>query len=181
MKRVLLGILLLTMLFGQIFAGGNQQSSGTDTAQRTVLRVVDWSDSTKIQRDAFHVEFMKRHPNVVVEYTMLTIDQFRNTVLTAIQSGSGPDLFPVPVGMRLALPVSEKWYVPMDNYITKEFLATIEPNLLREGYQKIDGKLYVLPDWAPLPSPFIFYNRDILAEAGLDPARIRTYDDFRDA
>jgi ABC-type glycerol-3-phosphate transport system substrate-binding protein len=145
------------------------------------LRVVDWSDSNKVRRDAFHQEFMAKYPNINVEYSMMTIDQFRNTALTAIQSGDAPDLFPVPSGMKLAMAVSENWYVPLENYVTRDFLNTINPAYIVDGYQKINGKLYVLTEWGGVSSALVYYNKDILAEAGVDPAKIKTYADFRDA
>jgi ABC-type glycerol-3-phosphate transport system substrate-binding protein len=185
MKKLFLVTVLLATVVALGFTGGKQQGSGGassgGTVEKVTLKVMDWSDSNKIQRDDFHREFMARHPNVTIEYTMLTIDQFKNTALTAIQSGDAPDLFPVPTGMKLGLAVAENWYTPMDNYITKEFLATIDPNSMIEGYQTVNGKLYVLPENVGLNSAFIFYNRDILTEAGLDPAKIRTYAEFRDA
>ena len=160
MKKFLLVAVLAAVVFGPIFAGGGAQRGARADDGRVTLRVVDWSDSVKPQRDIFHSNFMRRHPNVNVEYTMLTIDQFRNTALVAIQAGDAPDLFPIPVGMRLALAVSENWFVPMENYVTRAFIDTIDPNFILEGYQKLDGVLYVLPEWASIPSAFLFYNKE---------------------
>jgi ABC-type glycerol-3-phosphate transport system substrate-binding protein len=174
---VVLALLVAAIPFA--FAGG-EQGKGV-ASDKITLRIVDWSDSNKIQRDEFHKKFMERHPNVIIEYTMVTVDQFRNTSLTAIKSGNAPDLFPVPANMKLAVPVSENWFAALEDYLTKDFLNTIDPNYLLEGYQKINGKLYVLPENVGLASPFMYYNKDILAESGVDPAKIITYADFRDA
>ena len=38
---------------------------------------------------------------------MLTVDQFKNTIVTMIKSGEGPDLFPIPVGLTLNTAVEE--------------------------------------------------------------------------
>ena len=60
------------------------------------LRIYDWSDSTLVYRQKFHEEFMANNPDIKIEYTQLTIDQFNSTVVGAIQNGEGPDLFPFP-------------------------------------------------------------------------------------
>lgn len=152
-----------------------------DSDEKITLKVVDWSDSTKIQRDEFHKKFMEEHPNINIEYTLLTMDQFKNTALTAIKSGDAPDLFPVPNGMKLGLAVSENWFAPMEDYVTEDFLSTINEMYMLEGYQKIEDKLYVLPENVGIANPFIYYNKDILEEAGINPEEIKTYTDFTEA
>ncbi|MDR1636585.1 MAG: extracellular solute-binding protein [Treponema sp.] len=182
MKKLFFGTVFLAAVFGMVFAGGTkQQGVSGEAGEKVTLRVVDWSDSNKVRRDAFHQEFMAKHPNINIEYSMMTIDQFRNTALTAIQSGDAPDLFPVPSGMKLAMAVSENWYTPLDGYVTQEFLNTIDPAYMADGYQKLNGKFYVFTEWGVTSSALVYYNKDILAEAGLDPAKIKTHADFRDA
>lgn len=149
--------------------------------EKITLRVVDWSDSTKLQREEFHKKFMEENPNVTIEYTLLTSDQFKNTVLTAINSGDAPDLFPVPSGMKLNMAVKENWFAPLTDCVTPEFLAKINPNAMLEGYQKVNDVLYVLPENIGLPSCFLYYNTDILEQAGVNPAEVKTYAKFREA
>ena len=71
------------------------------TDGQITLQVVDWSDGSAAQREEFHKKFEETHPNIKIEYTMLTVDQFKNTIVTMIKSGEGPDLFPIPVGLTL--------------------------------------------------------------------------------
>ena len=59
----------------------------TGEDEQVTLRVVDWSDSTKVRREAFHQKFMEENPNVAIEYTVLTADQFKESVISSIKSG----------------------------------------------------------------------------------------------
>ena len=94
------------------------------------LRVYDWSDSTLAYREQFHKEFMEKNPDIIVEYTQLTIDQFNSTVVNAIQSGDGPDLFPVPTTLNLTTAVNEGWFLDMEQYVSKEFVDSMCPRSL---------------------------------------------------
>lgn len=83
-------------------ADGNGASENTGVASKEeektdgqiTLQVVDWSDGSAAQREEFHKKFEETHPNIKIEYTMLTVDQFKNTIVTMIKSGEGPDCFP---------------------------------------------------------------------------------------
>ena len=62
-------------------SGETTQASGEE---QITLRIVDWSDSSMKRREEFNEQYMKDHPNIKIEYTMLTIDQFKNTIVTMI-------------------------------------------------------------------------------------------------
>ena len=143
------------------------------------LRVYDWSDSTLVYRQKFHEEFMANNPDIKIEYTQLTIDQFNSTVVGAIQNGEGPDLFPVPTTLNLSTAVAENWFLPLEDYLPQEFLDTFLDGTLSEGVQRKNGVLYTLPESGSLSNSMIFYNKDILAECGLEVPK--TFEDFRAA
>jgi len=143
------------------------------------LRVYDWSDSTLAYREQFHKEFMDKNPDIIVEYTQLTIDQFNSTVVNAIQSGDGPDLFPVPTTLNLTTAVNEGWFLDMEQYVSKEFVDSFTDGLLAEGVQRKNGVLYTVPEAGAISNSMIFYNKDILAECGLEVPS--TFEEFREA
>lgn len=150
-----------------------------ESSEEKILRVVDWSDSAKTARGKFNKLFEERHPGVKVEYTCLTVDQFKNTIITMIKSGNGPDLFPIPVGMTLSAALKEDWYQPIDQYITDEFLNTINPECFVEGVNQKDGNLYNFPESYPVQHCFFYYNKTVLDEAGITEIP-KTYSEFRD-
>ena len=135
MKLKRLGTLLLTAIIaattlagcGAMPSTGNGNETGEnasviaateeDTDGQITLRVVDWSDGSATQREEFHKKFEEAHPDIKIEYTMLTVDQFKNTIVTMIKSGEGPDLFPIPVGLTLNTAVEEGWFQPINDYV----------------------------------------------------------------
>ncbi len=174
MKKRLLSLLLACALLMSV--------SGALTAladEPITLRVYDWSDSTLVYRQKFHEEFMEKNPDIKIEYTQLTIDQFNSTVVGAIQNGEGPDLFPVPTTLNLTTAVNEGWFLPMEQYLSEGFVDTFQDGVLAEGVQRKNGVLYTLPESGSLSNSMIFYNKDILAECGLEVPT--TFDEFRAA
>ncbi len=149
----------------------------TASAETITLRVTDWSDSTAALREQFHKEFMEKNPDIIIEYTQLTIDQFNSTVVGAIQNGDGPDLFPVPTTLNLTTAVNEGWYLDMEQYVSPEFVASFSDGILAEGVQRKNGVLYTVPEAASPSNSMFFYNKDILEECGLTVPT--TFEDFR--
>ncbi len=151
-------------------------------SDKIVLRVMDWSDSSKKIREEFHKRFEAAHPNIQIEYTQLTIDQFNNTALTAIKAGEAPDLFPVPSTMKLSTAVAQGWFQPLDPYIDDNFKNAFIDGTFLEGTTMIGGKIYSLPEGQSISSTLVFYNKKLFREAGLDPDRPpATYSAFREA
>ena len=165
--------------------GGSSSSTAGSTAsssasgEQIVLRVMDWSDSTNAQRMEFHAAFEANNPDIKVEYTMLTPDQFNSTVTGAISGGEAPDLFPIPTNLNLTIAVSEDWYAPMDEYVSQEFIDSFLDGCLSEGVHKKNGVLYVVPECMAYTNSLIYYNKDILAECGLSVPT--NFEEFRNA
>jgi len=156
-------------------------SDSTDSKEgKITLRVVDWSDGSAGQREEFHKKFMEKHPDINIEYTMLTVDQFKNTIVTMIKSGEGPDLFPIPVGLTLNTAVAEGWYQPMNDYVTEDFAKQFDPLSFEEGVTHIGEDWYTITEVMPTIQCLFFYNKDVLTDAGVNdiPA---TYYEFREA
>lgn len=139
----------------------------TPDSEKVVLNIVDWSDSTKKQREALNERFMKDHPNVTVNYTTLTQAQFNETMLSGIRAGEAPDLFPLPSTVTFSVAVNEGWFLPLDLYLEKEFFDQIRPELLAENVTEKDGRVYLLPEAVEIPSCLVFYNRELLRQAGM--------------
>ncbi|HEY0828636.1 MAG TPA: sugar ABC transporter substrate-binding protein [Bacilli bacterium] len=156
--------------------------SPDNTPAPVTLRVMDWSDSVKPLRDEFHKRFMEKYPHITIEYTMLTVDQFKNTILTAVKSNEAPDLFPVPVGMKLAEAVQSEWFQPLDPFIDDAFKNIFVEGTFKNGTTMVGDQIYAIPESMALPSSLIFYNKKLFKEAGLDPENPpTTYQGFREA
>lgn len=153
----------------------------TSSDEKITLKVIDWSDSTKARRDVYNQKFMDENPNVTVEYTVLTADQFKETVISAIKAGNAPDLFPVPSGMKLSAALKEGWFMPMNDYLPQEFIDSFATGALNEGITTMEGKIYALPESANIINTLIFYNKNVLTEAGVDVNNLpKTWSEFAD-
>lgn len=157
---------------------GSTASSGSD--EKITLRIVDWSDSSMARREEFNKKYMEAHPDITIEYTMLTIDQFKNTIVTMIKSGDGPDLFPIPTGMTLGTALKEEWYQPLNDYVTDEFLDTLDPSVFEQGVTMSGEELYSIPENMPVVNGLFFYNKDVLDHAGVSKVP-ETYSEFIEA
>lgn len=168
---------------GQTNAGNEVESSTADTEGedgKITLRIVDWSDGSASQREEFHKKYMEEHPNINIEYTMLTVDQFKNTIVTMIKSGEGPDLFPIPVGLTLNTAVEEGWYQPINDYVTEDFAEQFDPLSFAEGVTHIEDDWYTITEQMPIIQCLFFYNKEVLANAGVTEVPA-TYSEFREA
>ena len=154
-----------------------QASDSTSDDEEITLRVVDWSDSTAERRKIFNEKYMELNPNIKIEYTTMTVDQFKSSVVTAIKSGEAPDLFPIPVGITLPTAVQGEWFLPLNDYFTDNFLDTIIEPAKSEGVAKLDGTYYTLPEVQALTNQLIFYNQDVLDKAGITELPT-TYSEF---
>lgn len=156
-------------------------SDSSDESDGVVtIRVVDWSDGSAQRREEFHKKFMEEHPNIKIEYTMLTVDQFKNTIVTMIKSGDGPDIFPIPVGMTLNTAVEEGWYQPLNDYVTEDFASQFDPASFEEGVTHIGEDWYTITEVMPTIQCLFFYNKDVLANAGVTEVP-KTFSEFREA
>lgn len=197
MKKVMSAVLALAMVASLTACGGktteNKDTNSVSSVDNTVsedkktdekvepvvLRVCDWSDSTSEAREKFHKEFMEKNPDITIEYSCMTLDQFSNSVVLAIGGGDAPDLFPVPSSMNLSTAVADEWFLPMEDYVSADFVNSFIDGTLEEGKQRVDGVLYTVPENKGMTHSLIFYNTDILSECGLEVPT--TFEEFRTA
>ncbi len=183
-----LGAIGLTGLTGCSNSSQDSQTASTDSgsdgennsSEQVTLRVVDWSDGSANRREEFHQKYMDEHPDIEIEYTMLTVDQFKNTIVTLIKSGDGPDLFPIPVGMTLNTVLEENWYQPLNDYVTAEFAESFDPDSFAEGVTHVGDDWYTITEVMPTIQCLFFYNQDVLDQAGVTEVP-HTYSEFRQA
>lgn len=123
---------------------------------------------------------MEVHPDINIEYTQLTVDQFKNTIVTMIKSGDGPDLFPIPVGMTLDTALQEDWFQPINDYVMDNFAEKFDPKSFSEGVTHKGNQWYTITELMPTIQCLFFYNKDVLSAAGVDKIP-ETYSEFREA
>ncbi|MCD6239787.1 MAG: sugar ABC transporter substrate-binding protein [Thermotogae bacterium] len=115
-------------------------------------------------------EFMKLHPDVKVNYIVVSNKVFSQKLAASIATHTQPDVFKGPVwDVRW---VKAGLLEPIDEYLTKEDLNDYYPKTLAEGF--IDGKHYIWP-WAfgtnGMGATMLLYYQDF-DKAGIDWRKI---------
>lgn len=166
---------------------GKEQESSSEKKEdakgdgEVVLQVVDMSDSTKARREEYNKKFEEEN-NCKVEYTVLAGDQYQTTINSSIKANTAPDLFALPSGVKLSTAVEEGWYMPMNDYVEDGFFDTFSEGALNEGITTMDGEVYVLPEAANIVNTLVFYNKNVLEDAGVDTNNLpKTWSEFREA
>jgi raffinose/stachyose/melibiose transport system substrate-binding protein len=115
--------------------------------------------------DAVYAAFMEANPNITITREAVSSDQMRQTVNTAIASGTGPDVILYDAGPSYAgLLADAGLLLPLDDYATqygwKERVAA--PAIEATTF---DGSLYGMPLTTDLIG--MFYNKTLLDQEGL--------------
>lgn len=104
-------------------------------------------------------------------------DQMHNNVLLALQSGKGaPDIVDIEIGRFPNFLEGEPQLLPMNEYVEPILDEVVESRF--DIYSK-DGDYYGMP--THVGASVMYYNKDILEEAGVDVDEIITWDDFMEA
>jgi raffinose/stachyose/melibiose transport system substrate-binding protein len=142
---------------------------GTARAQDKVeLRVWDqFTDPSESDNaDAIYAAFMEKNPNITITREAFQTDQMRDTVNTAISSGTGPDLIFYDAGPGYAGVLADaNLLLPLDDY-AKQYGWTERVAAPAVEAATIDGKFYGMPLQTDLIG--MFYNKTLLDKEGLE-------------
>jgi len=123
-------------------------------------------------------EYEKAHPGVKIEFDYLENEAFKAKLPTLLQSKDRPTLFHSWGGGVMIEQINAG--------VVQDITAAIADGGFKDtfypaGVQNFtyQGKTYGLPgDIAPI---VFWYNKELCAKAGVDPTKIKTWDDFIDA
>jgi sn-glycerol 3-phosphate transport system substrate-binding protein len=164
MKKFSVVLLVLFLTGVMAFAGGaGQQAGGSKT------KVVFWHAMGGLAGETlnkFVADYNASQSAVEVEAQYQGNYDDAITKLRATPKGQGPDIMQLyEIGTRWAM--DSGMTLKMQDFIKKDAydISDYEPNIL--AYYTFGGELYSMP--FNCSSPVIFYNKDALAKAGLDP------------
>jgi raffinose/stachyose/melibiose transport system substrate-binding protein len=146
---------------------------------QTVIKVLH-IQSLQAIRDIWRTaadEYEKSHPGVKVQFDYLENEAFKAKLPTLLQSSDRPSVFHSWGGGVMKEQVQADVCQDITGRITGEFKDSFYP----AGIQNftVDGKLYGLPnDVAPI---VFWYNKELCQKAGVDPTKIKQWDDFLEA
>jgi len=136
-------------------------------AQETIeLRVWDqFTDPVDTEAvDAIYAAFTEQNPNIEIVREVFSTDQMRQTVNTAIASGTGPDIINYDPGPGYAGVLADAGLlVPLDDMADQYgWRDRIAPAALEAT--SLDGTLYGLPLTTDLVG--VFYNQTLMEQEG---------------
>src|SRR5690625_754815 len=188
MKRRSILVIFFVMIAMMVVACSKGDSSGE--AEDVTTIGADIEGATELTLWVFaaqHVDFYKdaserwneENSDNPIQLTVETypFDQMHNNVLLALQSGKGaPDIVDIEIGRFPNFLEGEPQLLPMNEYVEPILDEVVESRF--DIYSK-DGDYYGMP--THVGASVMYYNKDILEEAGVDVDEIITWDDFMEA
>jgi raffinose/stachyose/melibiose transport system substrate-binding protein len=165
-KFIAMGALLACFLL--IFAGCAKKES------KITWWHIGTADNDRALNQTLADEYMKAHPGVKIEITVLENEAFKTKLTTVMQSNTPPDIFQTWGGGVLA----EYAKAGLLRDISKEIKGTDWGNSVASGIWNVysaAGKVYAVPN--DMGAVVIWYNKEILKKVGYDSFPT-DYDDF---
>jgi raffinose/stachyose/melibiose transport system substrate-binding protein len=141
---------------------------GDVRAQEPVeLRV--WDASTdpveSANTDEIYAAFTEQNPNVTIVREVFSVEQMRDTVNTAMASGTGPDVIAYDSGPGYAGVLADAGLLlPLDDYAAQYgWIERISPPAVEAT--TIDGTFYGMPQQTDLIG--MYYNQTLLDQEGM--------------
>jgi multiple sugar transport system substrate-binding protein len=157
------------------------EAAGETAAAGEPIEIEYWQYSFGARIDAMNqliAQFEAENPDIkVIHNSDIPYDDFRNKIAASVPAGVGPDVASLFYGWQPAwidagylVPLPEDAFPP--DQIRAEFSPMVEGSFF-------DGKLYTLP--TAVRTLALFYNKDLMAAAGLDPENPpRTLDELKE-
>lgn len=186
MKKKLYSILAVVMMMSLIFSGCSSSSAGGKSSDssaaakepaNTTFTMWSLSDPHTTFFQNADAEWNKAHPNEKITLNVTTMNDvdLANKMLVSISAGAGaPDFADIEQSYFLSfLKGSKPGLVDISDIVANDRSDFVQQKL--DIYSK-DGKLYGL-DYQT-GTTVAYYNEDIFKQAGVDPTKIKTWDDF---
>lgn len=189
LKKALCAILAVTMSTSLLAAcgkkgGGSGGVGEKDKDGNVTLSITHWENeaTSKAMRTAFD-QFEKDHEKIKVEIKAAPLGDYGTKLSQMIGSGTAPDIFQLGHDMGVTFFQKGLLYDFTDKAKAEPDLAskyaagTYDKWSFAEGDKKWSGKTFGLPGLLNVYG--VFYNKDMLAKAGLDnPTNGWTWDDL---
>jgi arabinosaccharide transport system substrate-binding protein len=182
MKKNLLALLSLILVFSAFLVGCSDSASkseSSDEGKGTELELWTFNELHGKYFEYMAESWNKANPDEQINLKASTYpyEDAHNKLLVALQSGKGaPDIADIEVGKFANYLKGEPQLVELNDIVDPE-REFIVPSRL-EIYSK-DGKNYGLP--FHVGASVIYYNKEIMDKAGVNPDDIKTWDDYKEA
>jgi raffinose/stachyose/melibiose transport system substrate-binding protein len=120
-------------------------------------------------------EYEAAHPGVTVEFPVLENEAFKSKLTTLLQSPDAPDFFHSWGGGVFEEQARAGVLRPIDDLITQEAKDAVGQAGIAH-FTASDGHIYGIA--RNVQGVMIWYNKKLLADGGVDPASLGTWDGF---
>jgi raffinose/stachyose/melibiose transport system substrate-binding protein len=120
-------------------------------------------------------DFNAANPDIQVVHTGFENTPYETALKTAFSGGAAPDIIEVNGGGDMFQYAEADQLVDLTEYVSANYKDLIRPGL--ETFYSLGGKSYAIPLELNFGNLF-YYNIDMFAAQGLDPAEIKTWDDL---
>ncbi|EGL18383.1 MULTISPECIES: extracellular solute-binding protein [unclassified Paenibacillus] len=122
----------------------------------------------------------KHKGKVRVEAKYMPWAEYHTAIQAAATSNELPDVFVTPQNTDVRTVVANGWALPFDGIVSDNWKKQFAEGSFQEGVNLIDGKTYSWPITGPVLTSILYYNKDVLKNAGLDPEKPpKTWDELR--
>lgn len=175
--KVLVCVAFMFLLGGAAaFASGSGEQGGA-TAKAVTLSFANWADAEQATRPGIQAiisKFEAANPNITIKSEAISFSDIGHTLVLRVKSGNPPDVAEI-AGNDTFDVAATGGLEQLEAYVTPDIKSSINPADLEVA--KYQGKLIAFP-WTDSPNA-LWYNKDIMKKAGLDPNRPpATVDEF---
>lgn len=195
-------VILIALIFAGCSSSNNNSSSqnqtpadtssnsSSNTAPSEVVEeekvLTFWSWAGYVQQDdapgqVVTKEFNEKYAGKIrVEARFIPASEYVTAIQAAIASNELPDIFQKHPSLPIRTAVDENLIIPIDDLVTEDYLSQFHGGAFTEGVTKIDGQTYTIPISGPQLMYMLYYNKDVMKNAGLDPEKPPvTWDELR--
>ena len=165
----------LTILFGMLLTALTVSTTRADTTVK-ILHLQDTPAFLELWKQ-IGSEFEKQNPGVKIDWQYLENEAFKAKLPTTLQSKERPDLFYSWAGGVFYDQARAGVLKDITKSMEGEWAATLSPTGVKAF--TYEGKVYGAPMKTSLE--ILWFNKELLKKAGVDPASLSTWSGFIDA
>jgi multiple sugar transport system substrate-binding protein len=174
-KLSLVVLVIMVLLAGFFFLSGGKKEEAEPGKEPVTIQVLGWAPGGMEFWRATADAFSEKYPWITVEYESVPFERYFEKQGAYLTSRSGPDVMTNNSGFELWERADA--YVPIDDWLTDEIKAELYN--YSDSAMGFDERLGIIGISPSFQGNLMYYNRDILEQAGLDPDKPpQTWEEF---
>ncbi|WP_226527239.1 ABC transporter substrate-binding protein [Metabacillus niabensis] len=181
-----ISIFILLVLITVVGCAGGQKTQN-DTTENGEVVIKFWTAAGEFRGEdsgGMQVikEFNEKYKGKIrVDAKYAPWEEHNPSMQAAFSSGDTPDIFQMPLGTTVSSMVKDELIQPISGLVSEEWSERFYDDSFQEGVNVFDGEIYSWSFDGPSLSYMLYYNKDVLKNAGLDPNQPpTTWDELRD-